>query len=193
MLKTCAFCAKSYNRPPSLAGSFCSKACAYAARRKDVTDHRRMRYLPNHPLAGKTGLVSEARTVLYTRIGGGVHQCHWCGCAIRWVTGRCGYTAGAIVADHVDNDPINDAQENIVASCGPCNGARTRKISKDELFVERSNGTRLRAVERTCAKCDKPFLIPPAFLRKPNGGLYCSLSCARKGPRKTKGDKLLAC
>jgi hypothetical protein len=177
---SCENCGTKFERPPSQLGRFCGKACAYAARRKRVTTYRRMRYLPSHPLAGRTGLVSDARRILYDRIGPGWHPCHWCGCKVRWVVGARGGGANALVADHVDSDPLNDAPGNIVPACVTCNGTRTQSIKAGELFVVRPNGTRTRATERTCAVCGSKFLVAKAQLRIPGKGLACSRSCARK-------------
>jgi hypothetical protein len=179
----CVRCGIKYSRPPALIGSYCSKQCAYADRRKSVTGVRRMRYLPTHPLAGKTGLVSEARVILFERLGPGWHSCHWCGKKVRWLHNRRGAVKGALVADHLDSNPLNDFPKNLVASCGTCNGTRTRAIRSGELFVIRCDGTRTRAIERTCLTCRSPFLTPIAESRYPNKGRYCSRSCARRAPR----------
>jgi len=183
MKANCERCGKPYSRPPALIGRFCSKSCAYAAMRKDSTTVRRMRYLPSHPLAGKTGLVSEARAVLFERVGPGWHPCHWCGKKVRWLRNRRGSVKGALVADHLDSNQLNDSPENIVASCGSCNGTRTQSIKDGELFVTRYNGARARAIERTCAACQAPFLVIISQSRNPAKGRYCSRSCARKAPR----------
>lgn len=179
MEKSCERCGKPYNRPPALAGRFCSKQCAYAARRKERPKYRRQRYLPDHPLAGATGLVSDARVVLYARVGPGWHACHWCGAKVRWLINRRGNARGALIADHLDGDPLNDSPDNVVVSCGGCNGTRGRVIQAGELFV--ANGAaRTRAVERVCARCHRPFLVGVAQARTPGKGLYCSRSCARR-------------
>jgi hypothetical protein len=185
MEKTCENCGKTFDRPPSLIGRFCSSTCAYSARRKPLTEHRRIRYLPEHPLAGHSGLVSEARVVLFARIGPGAHRCHWCGGKVRWRKGQRGNLVDALVADHVDNNPLNDAPDNVVASCGSCNGNRTQKIKGGEAFVVNANGTRARAVEKACAACAKVFLAIPAQVRS-GRGRFCSRSCARSAPRRTK-------
>jgi hypothetical protein len=182
MKNTCSHCGSVYERPPSLLGSFCSKACGYAARKKENTTVRRIRYAPDHPLAGK-GYISEARAVLYAKIGPEPTTCHWCGTRIEWLVGVRGNAKGAIIADHANNNPLDDSPENLVPACGPCNGIRTQRIKPDEHFVTNSNGTRTRAIERTCAACGEPFLVPPSALNRPNKGLYCSKSCARTGPR----------
>lgn len=179
MDSTCKHCGAAYSRPASLIGTYCSKACGYAARRKDETTTRRVRYLPGHPLAGATGLVAEARVVLYAQIGPGEHPCHWCGTKVRWTTGLRGNLAGSLIADHLDSNELNDAPENIVPACGRCNGTRTQGIKPDEAFVVRHNGTRARAVKRACEQCGAAFFVPPSFVR-PGKARFCSRSCARK-------------
>lgn len=144
-----------------------------------------MRRAPGHPLAGVTDLVSEARAALFDSIGWGPHPCHWCSTAVDWKVVRKGQStngASALVADHVDNDPLNDALENLVPSCQVCNGSRHgRRVQDGERFIVRPNGTRLRAVERTCEHCGTAFLIAPALFRnRPNAGRFCSRSCARR-------------
>lgn len=176
----CKHCGTQYSRPASQIGSYCSKTCWHADQRKDENTSRRIRYLPEHPLAGATGLVAEARAVLYEQIGPGEHPCHWCGTKVRWMTGLRGNLAGSLIADHLNGDPLNDAADNIVPACGRCNGTRTQQIKPDEAFVVRSNGTRTRAVERACIMCGGAFFVPPAALKRPNRGLFCSRSCARK-------------
>lgn len=135
-----------------------------------------------HPLAGKTGLVALARLILYDKIGPGPHPCHWCDTPVEWMPGR-GLAEGALLADHLDHDPENNAPENLVPACNRCNAHRTRKgdrrrIGSDELTIMWS-GVRTRAVERQCAVCTKAFLTVPAEVRK-GRGQFCSRSCARK-------------
>jgi len=184
MENTCAHCGQLYSKPPSQIGRFCSKTCGYAAMRKSDVNHRRIRRDNTHPLAGASGLVSEARAVLFDRIGWGPHPCHWCGRRVQWKIGASGNKTDALIADHLDNNPLNDASGNIVPACGTCNGTRTQSIKDDELFLVRPNGTRVRAVERTCLACGGKFLIAPASLGRPNRGLFCSLPCARAAPRR---------
>ena len=72
-----------------------------------------------HPLAASNGLLHEHRAVLYTKIGPGVHLCHWgCGRLLHWG----GH--GGIHADHVDGDTLNNSEENLVPSCVSCNRRR---------------------------------------------------------------------
>ena len=140
-----------------------------------------MRYLPGHPLAGKTGLVSEARAVVYERLGGGKHPCHWCGDPVVWRQGARGNVAGSLIVDHLNADPLDDRPENLVQSCARCNTARGqahRAVADDEPYVTDSSGHRHRAAERSCERCGEPFLIARANLR-PGKGRFCSRSCAR--------------
>lgn len=70
-----------------------------------------------HPLANSRGRLREHRKVLYAEIGPGEHSCHWCGATITW-EGR------TLVPDHLDWNVANNASENLVAACDPCNSAR---------------------------------------------------------------------
>ena len=144
---------------------------------------RRRLWCPKHPLADKTGYALEARVVLYDQIGPGTHPCHWCKAPVIWTLE--GLIQDALVVDHVDHNGHNNNPKNLVPSCVSCNTTRTTKrVADDELFITRANGTRVRAVKRQCRCCSGFFLIPPAALRRPNKGLYCSLSCARSAPHR---------
>lgn len=73
-----------------------------------------------HALAHKTGWAFEQRLVLYAKIGPGAHPCHWCGTRVTW-DARYPARIDALVADHVDGDKLNNAPENLMPSCNPCN------------------------------------------------------------------------
>lgn len=177
---SCQQCGKSFSRPSShiKERSFCSKPCAYAGIRKPDNTSRRMVFCPGHPLAGKNGYLSEHRKVLYEVIGDGPHRCHWCQAPVVWVkkAGR-GTVRGSLVADHLDNNPLNNARENLVAACVGCNGTRWHKVHDHELFITRKSGTRLRAEKRTCNWCGKEFLFAPSISKRPGAGKYCSRDC----------------
>lgn len=149
----------------------------------DKIKTRRIAWAPNHPLATKNGYVSKARMVLYDAVGPGKHKCHWCGIEIEWVVLKNhGTTPNGIVADHVDNNWRNNDPQNLVVSCVGCNGVRSRAVRDDEVFIVRKNGTRLRAVARTCEYCGDEFLAQPLEVKR-GKGRFCSMSCARKKPR----------
>lgn len=77
-------------------------------------------YAPLHHLAGKTGAVYLHRAVLFDKIGGGSHQCHWCKDDIEWsVKG-----SRKLVVDHLDNNKQNNDEGNLVPSCHSCNTSR---------------------------------------------------------------------
>lgn len=147
-----------------------------------------MRSAKGHPLAPPSGLVAVARLVLWDKIGPGAHACHWCGKQVRWTPGDP-YAADALIADHLDWDATNDAPENLVPSCNPCNGHRRKSgnagiINPDESTVMRTGG-RTRAIQRACETCGATFLTIPAEVRK-GKGRFCSRSCARRAPRRPK-------
>ena len=72
----------------------------------------------DHPLSHSTGYLPEHRKVLYEKIGPGRHPCYWCKQELDWG----GYHG--IQADHLDSDRLNNAPENLVASCQLCNKGR---------------------------------------------------------------------
>jgi 5-methylcytosine-specific restriction endonuclease McrA len=81
-----------------------------------------------HPLAAAGGAVMVHRTVLYESIGPGEHPCRWCGRLVDWGKSWPG-DVGALVVDHLDHDRGNNALENLVASCQPCNLSRRKAAS----------------------------------------------------------------
>lgn len=79
----------------------------------------RKRWAPEHPEAIRTGQkrVYEHRMVLYDKIGAGPHDCHWCGSKFPWEQ---------VQPDHLDENKSNNAPDNLVPSCWPCNRERGR-------------------------------------------------------------------
>ncbi len=76
---------------------------------------------PGHPVAHADGRVRVHRAVLYDKIGPGPHPCHWCGLSVDW------YGDPELHADHLDANTWNNDPANLVASCPPCNSARTMR------------------------------------------------------------------
>lgn len=72
-----------------------------------------------HPVAHRSGTAFEHRVVLYDAIGPGSHPCNWCGKQVSW--------GSDLQTDHVDHDPQNNAPDNLVPSCGPCNVRRNSR------------------------------------------------------------------
>ncbi|MFC9497656.1 HNH endonuclease signature motif containing protein [Streptomyces sp. NPDC056982] len=181
-VRTCGHCGTKFERVPSQRGQYCSKECAYDARRKEETAARRMIHAPGHPLALNGPLVPEYRVILYSAIGGGSHPCHHCGISVQWNPGG-GCSEGVLVVDHLDRNPLNNSLDNIVPSCQRCNILNSeRTIRDDEVFVVRKDGTRVRGERRNCGHCGTKFVT---YVRKarPNSGRFCSRSCARSKPK----------
>lgn len=86
-----------------------------------VTRGYRVHRHPGHPLARAQDKVYEHRVVLYERIGPGPHRCNWCARTVDWEPTD---EVALLVADHLDGDGLNNAPENLVPSCIPCNAAR---------------------------------------------------------------------
>lgn len=129
-----------------------------------------------HPLSPPCGVLPEHRVVLYDAIGPGPHPCHWCQKPVDWSDQKT--SEGCLVVDHLDNDGLNNALDNLVPSCHHCNFVRTHDLRfKDELFLV-IDGKRHAAEERTCLTCGKTFLKRTAVLKtRPNAGRYCSKAC----------------
>lgn len=192
--RTCAQCGQTFNarRRPDRAQRFCTAACYHAYGReirKESVDGR-MRLVPNeHPLStSHNARVPVARIVLYEKIGGGPHACHWCGQLVNWRPGF-GPSKGSLVADHLNFDRTNDSPENLVPSCPVCNSMRTKEKNRslvrdneDFVVVSTKKGqVRTRAIRRKCEFCEAEFLAIPAHVRA-GKARFCSRSCARKHP-----------
>lgn len=109
-------------------------SCYYRRKRTGTTKRRQWTYRStgtngyvrlsqaDHPLATADGFVYEHRKVLFGRIGPGEHSCHWCKKPVAWAVGTA--RRGNLVADHLDGNRLNNASENLVPACNPCNSAR---------------------------------------------------------------------
>ena len=173
----CEQCGTPVTRPQSQMKSrvFCSKACAYAGLKKANPTARRNLYLPDHPLAGTKGYVSEHRAVLFEKIGPGEHPCHWCGTLVHWTVRLKGTGhKGMLVADHVNTNELDNRPENLVPACQGCNITRRHHIKPDEIHIVRNDGQRRRAVTLTCEKCGGTYIREPRGNR-PNR--FCSRAC----------------
>ncbi len=91
---------------------------------------------PEHPMADSKGHVFEHRYIMYEHLGGGEHECYWCGAKGTW---------DKIVIDHLDENKQNNTVGNLVVSCNNCNRARgavlpfIKRMRPDALpvFIER--------------------------------------------------------
>ena len=74
-------------------------------------------YVPGHPLLSKgQTYVAEHRIVLFDAIGPGPMDCALCGCGLTWKTCQ---------ADHIDENPRNNARANLRPLCRRCNTWRS--------------------------------------------------------------------
>lgn len=76
---------------------------------------------PGHPLARAQHKVYEHRLVLWEHIGPGLHSCHWCGTSVAWMPD---HGEELLFVDHLDDDKLNNAPQNLVPSCRACNTNR---------------------------------------------------------------------
>jgi hypothetical protein len=129
---------------------------------------------PGHALAGPSGLMLLHRKLLFERIGPGWHPCYWCGEPVEWRRG--GLTVGALVADHVDHDKLNNDPANLVPSCNPCNAHRLRGESWDPW----KPGAPIGRPDRLHARCRKGHLLTPdnVYIRPDTGRRRC-LTCIK--------------
>lgn len=95
----------------------------------DAYGYRILTMVYGHPLRNTAGEVAEHRLVLWNKLGCETrdcqHPCHWCGKLRDWNGLR------GLVADHLDEDRVNNVPENLVVSCRRCNWGRSRRKSED--------------------------------------------------------------
>jgi hypothetical protein len=188
-LYVCPQCSDSFYRYSSnvrmTSGEpFCSRRCWQGFRAEKASPERYKVVLdPGHPLAMKSGEVLKHRKVLYAKIGPGPHSCEWCGEPVEWMTREIG-GRGALLADHVDGNVLNNSPENLVPACHKCNTGRERKntVKDEELYVTVTRtGTpyRVRAVKKVCQFCEQTFLREISSTRQ-RPVAFCSRSCSMK-------------
>ena len=187
---TCYRCGTSFTRYRSQVKNpekpYCTKACAnrqrWADHAKPPGDYTLVRR-PDHPLTPPSGAVGEHRLILYDRLGPGPQRCHHCGTEVIWnpvtITGP-----DALVVDHLNGDPRDNSEGNLVPSCHTCNVRRRHDhIRDDEVFYTFPTGKRVRGVIRICEHCEATFVAVAAQARTPGKARFCSRSCARSKPR----------
>ena len=138
----------------------------------------------DHPLLPPNRrTMGEHRLILWEKIGSGSHPCHHCGQTVTWSPGK-GLCKGALVVDHLDDNPRNNDPDNLVPSCHTCNKSRTVRhdhIRDDEPFVISRSGRRVRAVPAICEECHEDFLAPRRNVRPQR---FCSPACSSRNARR---------
>lgn len=81
----------------------------------------------NHPAALACGVTRYHRIVLWEKIGGGEHPCHWCGKIVSWDKPMHTNWHYALIVDHVDWDKTNNDPSNLVPACNDCNLSTARR------------------------------------------------------------------
>lgn len=91
-------------------------------RRPFIQDDRGYRRVwdPEHPLASKYGYVFEHRKIVFAKYGWNLPDCEICGKPTDWETCH---------VDHIDENPSNNASENLRPLCAGCNTSRNRPAS----------------------------------------------------------------
>lgn len=138
-------------------------------------------YRPGHPIACADGKVLTHRLTLFNRIGTGIHPCFWCGSDVDWLD-------GSLFTDHVDHDTYNNAEENLVPSCNPCNAHR---VQGEEWNPWESGTPAGRPLLHTwCRKRLHRMTLDNVYVRK-DGSSRCCRACnlaAQKARRATRRD-----
>lgn len=135
-----------------------------------------------HPISPPCGVMPLHRLILFDRIGPGSHPCHHCGETVEWRIG-VHTQRGALIAEHLDGNHLNNDPANIVPSCQRCNTLKNNRALKDSEQFVMVSGKKRRAEERSCRTCGKSFLITLSNLRDPKQGQYCSRRCMYDRPK----------
>jgi hypothetical protein len=143
---------------------------------------------PGHPVTGKSAITFLHRILLYDKIGGGLHSCHYCHTPLAWQHELQRFPVGTkkLLVDHVNNNPSDNADGNLVPCCHACNCKKNSPLSiKDgEAYLSFNNPSRnrlarKRAVSVNCRCCGKEFLAIAASVRY-KGVSFCSPECRRR-------------
>jgi hypothetical protein len=133
---------------------------------------------PGHPVATVGGNAYEHRVVLWDKIGSGQHACHWCGTMVDW------FVEPLLQTDHLNQQRGDNRPENLVPSCGKCNGGRNAETAKAGFRAFLNDPirrapwfaalhARRRRIQRDCEWCRSPFETTPRGRKR-----FCDHRCA---------------
>jgi endogenous inhibitor of DNA gyrase (YacG/DUF329 family) len=128
-----------------------------------------------HPLlpSGSTyARIKEHRLVLWKKIGPGTHPCHYCSQPVTWSPGRK-TRRGALVVDHVDYNKRNNAPDNLVPSCHPCNTRRKGNKRREP------SGRRMTEI-----RCEECLNLVVVVANKNRTQRFCSRVCLGRNVRR---------
>lgn len=178
----CEYCGEDFKSPITLAGKTTRKFCCMSCCTKnswatgkitpmerkglwELKSPYRGLVISGHPIGDKNGRIPEHRFVLFNKIGMGPHKCHWCSRDVVWGLDR--KDPSRLVVDHLDNQKMNNAPENLVASCQHCN-------------IRRAHFKNL-IIDKPCEYCGKIFQVSKnRSIANPKYGRFCGRSCRTK-------------
>jgi 5-methylcytosine-specific restriction endonuclease McrA len=135
---------------------------------------------PKHPLAHKNGYVFEHRKIVFDLIGFSLCKCEICGAPESWET---------VHIDHIDNNPKNNAPENLRPLCRACN---TRRDYPEAHTSKANHAVCIGQVTLTAAEWGRltgGFLSGSAIARRISSGMSHEAALMTEKSTHGKGQK----
>lgn len=155
----------------------------------DVVEHSNgylLERAPGHPISPPLGRsrVYQHRKVFFDAHGIGPFQCHVCSSPVGWDT---------MHVDHLDDDPKNNALENLKPACPTCN---TWRGKAKMIASSRKNGVQVTAFGRTQCHSEwaREFGLPLTTLKRrlKDGWAPEDAISSPSGPTGKKARKTIA-